>query len=214
VTDRGGTLSNWASVGREYGIPVVTNVIEGTSKLKNGQRIRVDGSNGSIYVLDLLYGKKILVVDDEVDILDTLEDLLDMCEVVKASSFDDAQKQMSSGLFDIVVLDIMGVDGYKLLEIAKSKDLPAVMLTAHALSLEDTVKSYRLGAVSYVPKENLVDMPTILNDVLEAKAHGRKFWWRWFDRFGEFYERRFGPDWQNKYPEFLEMLGHSRLQPE
>lgn len=212
VTDRGGTLSNFASVGREYGIPVVTNVIEATSTLKNGQRIRVDGETGSIYVLDLLHGKRILVVDDEVDILDTLEELLDMCQIVKVSTFEEAREQLAPGRFDIVILDIMGVDGYRLLEIAKEMDLPAVMLTAHALSLEDTVKSYRLGAVSYVPKEKMVSIPTILNDVLEAKAHGRRFWWRWFDRFGEFYEKRFGPEWQNKYPEFWEMFGHGGYQ--
>jgi pyruvate, water dikinase len=210
VTDRGGALSNFASVGREYGIPVVTNVIEGTSKLKNGQRIRVDGETGSIYVRDLLHGKRILIVDDEVDILDSLEELLDMCQIVKVATFEEAREQLTPGRFDIVILDIMGVDGYRLLKIAKEIDLPAVMLTAHALSLEDTVKSYRLGAVSYVPKERMVSIPTILNDVLEAKAHGKRFWWRWFDRFGEFYEKRFGPEWQNKYPEFWEMFGHGR----
>jgi pyruvate,water dikinase len=214
VTDRGGALSNFASVGREYGIPVVTNVIEATSKLKNGQRIRVDGETGSIYIIDLLHGKRILIVDDEEDILDTLEELLDMCKVVKASTFEEAREQMTPGRFDIVILDIMGVDGYRLLEMAKEMDLPAVMLTAHALSLEDTVKSYRLGAVSYVPKEKMVSITSILNDVLEAKAHGRRFWWRWFDRFGEFYEKRFGPEWQTKYPEFWEMFGHGRVQPE
>ena len=33
----------------------------------------------------LLEGKKILIVDDEPDVLDTLVDLLDTCDVVKAS---------------------------------------------------------------------------------------------------------------------------------
>ena len=39
----------------------------------------------------LLKGKKILVVDDEPDILQVLEELLWMCEVVKASTFKEAK---------------------------------------------------------------------------------------------------------------------------
>ena len=39
---------------------------------------------------DLLEGKKVLIVDDEPDVLATLEELLSMCSVVKASSFDEA----------------------------------------------------------------------------------------------------------------------------
>ncbi len=51
VVDRGASLSHAAVVGREYGIPVVMNVFEGTKKLKSGQRIRVDGTNGHVFVL-------------------------------------------------------------------------------------------------------------------------------------------------------------------
>ena len=40
---------------------------------------------------NLLEGKKILIVDDEPDILDALEELLSMCNVVKASTFDEAK---------------------------------------------------------------------------------------------------------------------------
>jgi len=214
VTDRGGTLSSVASVGREFGIPVITNVLDGTAKLLTGQRVRVDGNVGTVHILDSLHGKRILIVDDEPDVLDVLEELLDMCDVVKAGTFDQARDLLAAESFDIVVLDIMGVDGYGLLDIAREKNLPAVMLTAHALSLEDTVKSYQKGAVSYIPKEELTHIATFLNDVLEAKKQGKQFWWRWFDRFGTFYENRFGPDWQNKYPEFWEMFGHGRIKAE
>lgn len=52
VTDVGGPLSHTAIVGREHGIPVVVNVGEGTRKIKTGQRIRVDGNEGAVYILD------------------------------------------------------------------------------------------------------------------------------------------------------------------
>ena len=51
VTDRGGTLSHAAIQGRQFGIPVVGNVVEGTSKIKTGQRIKVDGNLGLVYIL-------------------------------------------------------------------------------------------------------------------------------------------------------------------
>ncbi|MBW2567352.1 MAG: phosphoenolpyruvate-utilizing protein, partial [Deltaproteobacteria bacterium] len=52
IVDRGASLSHAAIVGREYGIPVVMNVFEGTAKIKSGQRIKVDGNLGTVYILD------------------------------------------------------------------------------------------------------------------------------------------------------------------
>jgi pyruvate,water dikinase len=52
VTDSGGTLSHSAIIAREYGVPAVTNTSQGTAKIKTGQRIRVDATNGAIYFLD------------------------------------------------------------------------------------------------------------------------------------------------------------------
>jgi CheY-like chemotaxis protein len=146
----------------------------------------------------LLEDKRILIVDDEPDVLDTLEELLDMCRVVKAATFDQARALLEEQRFDMAILDIMGVDGYKLLEIANEKKVMAVMLTAHALTPEDTVKSYRGGAASYIPKDKLDNIVTYLSDVLEAQEKGKHFWWRWFDRFGSYYERKFGSELRNK----------------
>ena len=52
VVDRGASLSHAAIVGREYGIPVVMNVFEGTTKIKSGKKIRVDANMGAVYILD------------------------------------------------------------------------------------------------------------------------------------------------------------------
>ena len=52
VVDRGASLSHAAIVGREYGIPVVMNVFEGTTKIKSGQRIKVDANMGAVYIMD------------------------------------------------------------------------------------------------------------------------------------------------------------------
>ena len=94
------------------------------------------------------------------------------------------------------------MDGYKLLDIAKKKDVIAVMLTAHALSVDNTIKSYRKGAASYVPKDEMVKIATFLSDILEAKEKGENFWWRWLDRLGSYYEKKFGRDWKTEDKDF------------
>ncbi|MFO7740017.1 MAG: response regulator [Desulfatiglandaceae bacterium] len=152
----------------------------------------------------LLDGKRILVVDDEPDVLESLEELLGMCNLVTASTFEEAKSLLESRYFDMAILDIMGVDGYKLLKIASDREVIAVMLTAHALSPENTVRSFKEGAASYIPKDEMVNIATFLEDILEAREKGKNFWWRWLDRLGDYYERQFGPGWQKKDKEFWE----------
>lgn len=151
---------------------------------------------------NLLDGKRVLIVDDEPDILDTLEELLSMCEIVKATTFEEAKEILMSQYFDIAVLDIMGVDGYTLLDISTKRDVITVMLTAHALSPDNIVKSYKEGAASYIPKDEMTNIDVFLNDVLEAQDQGKSFWWRWYDRMGSFCERKFGPKWKDKDKDF------------
>ncbi|MEA1903212.1 MAG: PEP-utilizing enzyme [Actinomycetota bacterium] len=52
VTDIGGMMSHAAIVCREYGVPAVTGTAYGTQNIKTGQRIRVDGSAGTVTILD------------------------------------------------------------------------------------------------------------------------------------------------------------------
>lgn len=48
VTDVGGLTSHAAIVSRELGIPCVTATKEATAKLKDGMRVRVDGTSGTV----------------------------------------------------------------------------------------------------------------------------------------------------------------------
>jgi phosphohistidine swiveling domain-containing protein len=52
VTDAGGTVSHPAVLAREYGIPAVVGTSVGTSTIKTGQRLRVDGNKGLVEILD------------------------------------------------------------------------------------------------------------------------------------------------------------------
>jgi len=155
---------------------------------------------------NLLEDKRILIVDDESDVLETLESLLPMCKIATASSFDEAKRFLETEYFDLAILDIMGVKGYDLLEIAKERDVISVMLTAHALSPEDVVKSYKNGAAFYVPKDKMAEIEDFLNDILEAKEKGRHSWSGWLERFGDFFSERFGSAWQSHDREFWQNI--------
>jgi len=157
-----------------------------------------------------LKDKVVLVVDDEPDVLETVAEELDMCLVHKAGDYDTALQYLLSYTYDIVILDIMGVNGFELLKNAVSRGFPTVMLTAHALSPESLKKSIKLGAVSFLPKEKAPELTSFLEDVvLEG---GKPVWQKLFDRLGNYFNRRFGPDWKEKdkfFKEFEEELKKS-----
>ena len=158
----------------------------------------------------LLNGKRVLVVDDEPDILEVLEELLEMCDVVTASTFEKAKELLESSDFDIAILDIMGVDGYGLLDIANKKDIPAVMLTAHAFTADNLVRTIREGAYSYIPKEELSNITVYLIDALRAREKGENPWSAWQDRLpSSYFERRWGSAWKDVDKEFWNQFKES-----
>ena len=121
-----------------------------------------------------LKGKKILAVDDEPDVLAELEDEILLacpdCTFEKAIDYEGAAKLLKSKEYDIVILDIMGVRGFDLLEIAVSRKFKVAMLTAHALNPEALQKSHDLGARAYLPKEKLAEIVPFLEDVLQLRS--------------------------------------------
>lgn len=152
----------------------------------------------------LLKGKKVLVVDDELDILESLEEeLQDTCSVVKASSYEEGRQFLMYENFDIVVLDIMGVNGYSLLDIAHRRGIPAVMLTAHAFTSDNLVRSIKEGAYAYLPKEELCNIAGYLEDALKAKKEGENPWQKWDQRLpSTYFEKRWGAAWKDKNRDF------------
>lgn len=51
IVDTGGAASHAAIVAREYGIPAVMGTVTGTRTLSDGERVRVDGSQGAVFRL-------------------------------------------------------------------------------------------------------------------------------------------------------------------
>jgi DNA-binding response OmpR family regulator len=154
-----------------------------------------------------LKDKTVLVVDDEADVLDTVEEELDICLVHKAADYDTALQYLLGYTYDFVILDIMGVNGFELLKTAVSRGFTTVMLTAHALSPESLKKSIKLGAVSFLPKEKMKELKSYLEDIYTGGS--KPAWKKLFDKMGDFFNDRFGPDWKEKdafFNEFEEEL--------
>jgi CheY-like chemotaxis protein len=156
---------------------------------------------------DLLEDKLILVVDDEPDILEAVGEMLEAATVHKAVDYDTARQYIQSYTYDIVILDIMGVHGYELLKNCVTRGFPTVMLTAHSLTPESLKKSIKLGAVSFIPKEELPRLRSHLEDVVLGE--GKPVWEKVFHKLESFFNKRFGPDWRERdqfFKEFEEAM--------
>ncbi|MEJ5359267.1 MAG: response regulator [Desulfobacterales bacterium] len=148
----------------------------------------------------MLNDKRLLAVDDEPDVLDSLEEIVKAeaprCTVCKARSYEEAMRFLGEADFDLVVLDIMGVRGFELLEEAVRRGLRVAMLTAHALTPEALKRSYDLRARAFLPKEKLADIVPFLEDVLSCDYETG--WKRLMRKLHGFFNERFVSDWEKK----------------
>jgi pyruvate,water dikinase len=63
VTEVGGLMTHGAVIAREYGLPAVVGVENATRLIKDGQRIRVNGTEGYV---EILYGEDVATQDQNV----------------------------------------------------------------------------------------------------------------------------------------------------
>ncbi|MFO7644758.1 MAG: response regulator [Desulfosarcina sp.] len=163
----------------------------------------------------VLNGKKILAVDDEPDVLDTLADLLegyDGLTLDRASDYESGFHLLRSWTYDAVILDIMGVRGFDLLNASVNLGYPTVMLTAHALSVEALKQSIDMGARMYVPKEKMMEIPEFLEDVITlSHSSGLK---KMFTRLGGFFNAKFGSRWMASEKKFWDQVTSGNYTPQ
>ncbi len=116
-------------------------------------------------------GKKILIVDDEMSVRNSLKEwfLEDGFAVETAEDGNVALQRMHSGPYDIVIIDLKmpGMDGITLERRIREidKDAAIIILTAFA-SVETAVEALKLGAFDYVTKP--VDPDELSNTVRNA----------------------------------------------
>lgn len=164
----------------------------------------------------ILNGRSILAVDDEPDVLTVLkEEIREACpdsRFDKASTYEDAVARMISLTYDVVILDIMGVRGFDLLELAVTRNFPVVMLTAHALTPEALKRSFELGARAYLPKEKLGEIIPFLEDAL--KYEFLPGWRCLLEKLEGFFSERWGKYWQKPEEKFWKEFDQKTAQIE
>ena len=114
--------------------------------------------------------KKILIVDDEQDIVESLKFVLENegYECYSAYNGDDGLKSAKEIVPDLILLDIMmpKMNGYKISRLlkfdSKYKNIPIIMLTARSQE-EDKLIGEETGANEYITKP--FDLDFVINKV-------------------------------------------------
>lgn len=105
---------------------------------------------------------RVLLVDDEVELLDTLVKRLNLRKVLAfgAQSGPEALEFLDQNPVDVVVLDVKmpDMDGIEALKVMKSRHplVEIIMLTGHA-SLEVAIEGMEAGAFDYLMKPINID---------------------------------------------------------
>jgi len=141
-----------------------------------------------------LKDKTILAVDDEPDVLTLLAEELDMCEFIAKTNYDEAIAYLMAHKPDLAILDIMGVNGFELLKVCTGKRIPAVMLTAHAFTMDTLKASIDMGAKAFYPKEKVRELVPFLEE--EITAGHTETWQRLSECLGDLFNATFGADWK------------------
>ncbi|MFN4219516.1 MAG: response regulator transcription factor [bacterium] len=122
-------------------------------------------------------GQKILIIDDEENIVDLLSNILTHSGFVVIGAFN-GESGIEKAIKEkphIIILDIMmpGMDGFEVLKRLKedeqTSDIPVIMLTAKT---EDSavIESWRKGAEFYIPKPfEIEELLHVINLILKSK---------------------------------------------
>jgi DNA-binding NtrC family response regulator len=117
--------------------------------------------------------EKVLLVDDEVEFLDTLSERMRTrgMEVATANTGVEALKKVEQEAYDVIILDLMmpGVDGLEALKILKAKrpELQVILLTGHA-TVEKGIEAMKLGAMDFLEKP--ADLSQLTEKIKKAQA--------------------------------------------
>ncbi len=148
----------------------------------------------------ILDGKKILAVDDEPDVLSVLEEEIrgacPNCTFDQATTYEQAAALLKSNTYDLVILDIMGVRGFDLLQLAVERNFKVAMLTAHAMNPDALKRAFELKARAYLPKEKLGEVVPFLEDLLRYDY--LTGWKRLLENLKSFFDSKFESDWEKK----------------
>jgi len=124
--------------------------------------------------------KKILVIEDDANIRESLVELLEMksFDLISAENGIDGLKLAQDNLPDLIVCDVMmpGMNGYEVVEAirkdSRMKNLPFIFLSAKAMEA-DIDYGKKLGANSYLTKPfRAQDLFSVVDELLNNNSGG------------------------------------------
>ncbi len=122
---------------------------------------------------------KVLIVDDEHDLVSTLVERLEIrgVDATGVCSGTQAIEQVENDDFDVVVLDVKlkGEDGVEIMKQIKEikPTLPVLLLTGH-MSPETSEEGFKAGAIDYLLKPiNLNDLMTKMREAMALYKKNR-----------------------------------------
>jgi CheY-like chemotaxis protein len=126
----------------------------------------------------MLVGKRILAVDDKLDVLAVLKKEISEscpeCRFETATTYREAVEKMMSWTYDVVLLDGMGTRDFDLLDWALVRSFPVAILTTTSPNPEPLNHAIKKATRFYLPKEKLGEIVPFLEDVVWYK---RSSWW-------------------------------------
>ncbi len=152
----------------------------------------------------ILKDKMILAVDKDPDVLAVLEEEIlagcPDCHFHKAANYQEAVERMLSFTYDAVLLDMVGVRGLDLAELASRRNFPLAVLTAHPLTPEALEGLLEMEIQAYLPKERMGEIVLFLEDMLKRRPLPARR--RFFYKMG-LLGRRFELDWgkRSRWPQ-------------
>ncbi len=115
--------------------------------------------------------KSILVIDDEIEICESIKMILDYAHynVDFSTSPDEGLEKILEGSYDAILLDIQmpSLNGFEVLKKIQDMEIPTniIMISAHS-SLENAVKATKLGAFDFIEKP--IDRDKLLISIRNA----------------------------------------------
>jgi hypothetical protein len=95
----------------------------------------------------------------------------------------------------------MGVQGFELLNLAVSRNLPVAMLTAHSLNPESLRLSIEMRARAYLPKEKMGEIVPFLESIFGISEY-LSGWAQQMRRLEGYFNARWGDNWKESEAKF------------
>ena len=138
--------------------------------------------------------KKILIVDDEPDIIKLISDILSehSFNIITSSTVEESLRLINDNEIDIALLDVSldekKRDGVFLLKVLKEKnnETPVIMMSGHA-NIQTAVDTMKLGAFEFIEKpfseQRLVNFINRASEIIDLKFQNKELKENYFKSF-------------------------------